>query len=92
MSDDIANKAHEMAVEAKQDVAKVDQKVESHEVLCALRYTNINETMTRIENYQKSQTKLGITLGIALIISLIGYAWSQNDSRIENIESYHVGE
>ena len=98
MNDSVANKAHEMAVKATENVAKVEQKVDSHEGLCSLRYKTINKTMERIEQGQKSieqgqrsATTLGVTIGIAIIITLLGYAWTQQDSRMTTIESHHTG-
>ena len=48
--DRIADKALNLAIEAKQEVKRVEQKVDSHEELGKERYENINKTMHEIKD------------------------------------------
>lgn len=53
----LAEKAHDMAVEVKQEVAVVKQKLESHEDICGVRYDALNATMNEIKVGLKDQDK-----------------------------------
>ncbi len=81
---ELAEKAHDMAVEAKQEVVRVEQKVDSHEKLCALRYETINTTMQEIKDsiaenlkriYGKAFTWLMLACGgmFMFVIGLLVY-------------------
>lgn len=80
----LADKAVNIAVEARTEVAGIKQKVDSHEELCALRYETINTTMQEIKEsisenlkriYGKVFTWLALSCGgmFMFVIGLLIY-------------------
>lgn len=98
-----SEKAHKLAVEAKQEVADLrttvavsDQKRQNHEDSCVPRYAKLDETMKRVEskvdkiNSIQWRAAIGV---IVLLLGAVGYLLQSkqdaDDQRLKNIESHH---
>jgi hypothetical protein len=75
----VATKAHEIAVRA-------EQKIDSHEVLCEMRYKNIEESNKDIKDALKTIRYVGITLILGVCAILF-----TNFVEMQKPENHHYG-